>query len=210
MRRASKVDDNQSDIIDALFAHQCSVQSLASVGMGVPDLLVGRDGRLFLLEVKVPGEKLTHHQELWHLHWKGYAHVVHSVDEALAVVMHVPIPPSADDGFEAFWALYPRHVGKAAAQKAWRKLSPSKSLRQTISTDVEARTHMADWIKDNGQYIPHAATYLNGRRWEDEKAVEIYGRRPSGPCPRCGNPAGSCTIMADCTAYYLERERSLR
>jgi hypothetical protein len=26
----------------------------------------------------------------------------------------------------------------------------------------------ADWTKNNGQYIPLPATYLNGRRWEDE------------------------------------------
>jgi hypothetical protein len=24
------------------------------------------------------------------------------------------------------------------------------------------------WQKDNGEYIPHASTWLNGRRWEDE------------------------------------------
>ena len=25
-----------------------------------------------------------------------------------------------------------------------------------------------DWTKDGGQFIPHAATWLNGKRWEDE------------------------------------------
>ena len=25
-----------------------------------------------------------------------------------------------------------------------------------------------DWLKDNGQFIPHAATWLNGKRWNDE------------------------------------------
>jgi len=30
------------------------------------------------------------------------------------------------------------------------------------------------WTKDNGQYIPHAATWLNGRRWEDE----LKGQEP--------------------------------
>ncbi|RNF93802.1 hypothetical protein EFK07_03350 [Pseudomonas putida] len=28
-----------------------------------------------------------------------------------------------------------------------------------------------DWTKDSGQFIPHAATWLNGKRWEDELPV---------------------------------------
>ena len=26
-----------------------------------------------------------------------------------------------------------------------------------------------DWLKENGKYIPFPATYLNGKRWEDER-----------------------------------------
>lgn len=25
-----------------------------------------------------------------------------------------------------------------------------------------------DWQRDDGRYIPHPTTWLNGRRWEDE------------------------------------------
>ena len=56
MRRAAKVDTNHREIVAALERCGCSVQSLAAVGAGVPDLLVGvaaRAGRLTLLmEVK--------------------------------------------------------------------------------------------------------------------------------------------------------------
>jgi len=33
------------------------------------------------------------------------------------------------------------------------------------------------WTKDNGQFIPLAATWLNGRRWEDEQP-ESSAREP--------------------------------
>lgn len=45
MRRAAKVDDNQGEIVAALQRAGCSVQSLAGVGRGFPDLAVGFQGR---------------------------------------------------------------------------------------------------------------------------------------------------------------------
>ena len=91
-RRAAKIDRNQPEIVSALRAAGCRVQSLASCGAGVPDLLVGHGRTLFLLEVKdgslVPSARqLTPEQVLWHQHWKGYPiKVVNSVDEALLAV----------------------------------------------------------------------------------------------------------------------------
>ena len=41
MRQAAKVDDNQAAIVEALRSLGASVESLAAVGKGVPDLLVG-------------------------------------------------------------------------------------------------------------------------------------------------------------------------
>ena len=49
-----KVDANQKAIADALRRAGCSVQLLHTVGAGCPDLLVGRHGETFLLEVKMP------------------------------------------------------------------------------------------------------------------------------------------------------------
>lgn len=33
---------------------------------------------------------------------------------------------------------------------------------------LERQGKSDQWRRDGGQYIPHAATWLNGRRWEDE------------------------------------------
>ena len=91
MRRAARTDDNQTEIVKALRAIGCTVQSLAAVGEGCPDLLVARNGINFLLEVK-DGSKpkssrgLTAKELIWSLQWKGQLALVTSVKEALAAV----------------------------------------------------------------------------------------------------------------------------
>jgi hypothetical protein len=91
--RAAKTDANQTAVVAALRAAGCRVQSLASVGDGVPDLLVGLPNkRLILLEVKdgdkPPSDrKLTPKQVTWHAQWDGWpVYVVESIDHALNVV----------------------------------------------------------------------------------------------------------------------------
>lgn len=91
MRRAPKIDRNQPEIVKALRAVGASVQILAAVGEGCPDLAVGFQSRNYLLEVK-DGElppsrrRLTDDQSDWHARWRGHAVVVRSVEEALMAI----------------------------------------------------------------------------------------------------------------------------
>lgn len=73
--------------------------------------------------------------------------------------------------FARFWALYPRKVSKDAARKAWDKLDLSVELFEAMIQALGAQSLSVDWTKDNGQFIPHASTWLNGKRWEDEVPV---------------------------------------
>jgi hypothetical protein len=89
MRRAAKIDANQTPVVLALQAAGATVQSLAAVGQGVPDLLVGFQGKTLLMEVK-DGQKppsarrLTEDQLKWHGAWRGGPlAVVDGVDAAL-------------------------------------------------------------------------------------------------------------------------------
>ena len=50
--RAAKIDANHEQVVTALRAAGATVQSLAGVGKGVPDLLVGYQGQTLLMEVK--------------------------------------------------------------------------------------------------------------------------------------------------------------
>ena len=91
MRRAALIDENQPDIVLALLEAGCSVQTLAAVGVGCPDLLVGRRGKNYLLEVKNPEKpkadrQLTKDQKTWHKCWHGGVDVVHDVLEAFEAV----------------------------------------------------------------------------------------------------------------------------
>lgn len=89
-------------------------------------------------------------------------------------------PPgaSADEGFARFWAAYPRKIGKADALKAWGKVKPDKALQDRILQAVEQAAASRDWLRDDGKFVPHPTTWLNGRRWEDEYAPAESGRLP--------------------------------
>ena len=91
MRRAARIDANQTQIVSALRSVGASVELLSAVGKGCPDLLVGYRGMNLLMEVKdgkkPPSErKLTSDQIVWHREWKGVVTVVNSVDEALFAI----------------------------------------------------------------------------------------------------------------------------
>ncbi len=91
MRRASKVDANQSRIVGIFRAMGCGVQSLAAVGGGVPDLLVGIKGRTVLVEVKdgtkpPSARKLTPDQVRWHGSWPDDVAVIESDEQAIDFV----------------------------------------------------------------------------------------------------------------------------
>jgi len=81
--KAARTDSNQRAIMAVLRASGCSVQSLHRVGGGVPDLLVARAGVNYLIEVKVPKEKLNTVQRVWHAKWRGEVMVWHSVEDAI-------------------------------------------------------------------------------------------------------------------------------
>ena len=89
MRRRARVDNNHAEIVAALREIGCSVQSLASVGAGCPDLLVGYRGRNVLLEVKAPKGSATSDQLTWGMGWKGQAGIVRTAEEAQRVVTGV-------------------------------------------------------------------------------------------------------------------------
>ena len=87
MRRAARTDANQEAIVKALRSVGASVQSLAALGAGTPDLVVGLRGVNYLLEVKIDEKaKLTPAQVEWHARWKGKAARVWTVDMALRAV----------------------------------------------------------------------------------------------------------------------------
>lgn len=72
--------------------------------------------------------------------------------------------------FEAFWKEYPRKVAKRGALKAWQKLN---FIEQTQALEAITQ-HKAYWLakETEADFIPHASTWLNQGRWEDEIVIE--------------------------------------
>ena len=92
MRRRARTDANQQAVIDALRQAKATVQSLAEIGNGCPDLLVGYNGRTYLMEVKdgskpLSGVKLTANQIEWHQQWTGGTlSIVYGPEGALKII----------------------------------------------------------------------------------------------------------------------------
>ncbi len=86
MKPRGKIDANQREIVQALRAIGASVVSLAPMGGGVPDLLVGYRGANWLLEIKGDRGKLTSAQMEFHAAWRGFVRVVYCKNCAIDVV----------------------------------------------------------------------------------------------------------------------------
>lgn len=68
--------------------------------------------------------------------------------------------------FEEFYKAYPKKVARKDAEKAWSRLTPAEQEQA-----MEALPNHVRYWSANGtpkEYMPHAATWLNGARYEDE------------------------------------------
>lgn len=70
--------------------------------------------------------------------------------------------------FADFWEAYPRRTGRADAEVAFVKNGAFDLIEHVISA-IEAHKKTEQWQR--GIY-PHPATWLNGRRWEDDLTHE--------------------------------------
>lgn len=76
------------------------------------------------------------------------------------------------EGFADFWAAYPRKVARLEAEKAWRQVNIPPLMLPRVLDALAAQTASELW--SDVRYIPHAATWLRGRRWEDELEAPAY------------------------------------
>lgn len=84
-------------------------------------------------------------------------------------------PANVDNAFSHFWSAYPKKIGKQAARKAFDKAIKATDI-STILKAIELQRQSPQWSKDNGQYIPNPATWLNQGRWDDETEVKTFGQ----------------------------------
>jgi len=74
------------------------------------------------------------------------------------------------DGFAEFWSMYPKKVGKGAARKAYAT-AIKKHPPDEILTDLK---RLLPTLTAKADFIPHASTWLNGERWDDERQEQTH------------------------------------
>lgn len=92
--------------------------------------------------------------------------------------------------FDDFWREYTRKVAKLDAERAWSKILVDE--RPAVMAGLAAAKRSEQWRRDGGKYVPYPATWLNGRRWEDdpelpadEPASAYAGTKEWLTCTRC-------------------------
>ena len=84
-------------------------------------------------------------------------------------------PKKTDEGFEEFWAAYPRcerKGEKAACKKKWTD-SYYFSQKNIILKHVQWMATTAQWLRDNGAWIPAPKVYLNQQRWDGAEIPDV-------------------------------------
>ena len=89
--------------------------------------------------------------------------IIDMTSESTDVTLVEIIP---DDDFTHFWAIYPRHTQKGNAVKRWANMPRKDRFAALEALPI----HIERWRMTNTeeQFIPHPATWLYQRRWEDE------------------------------------------
>jgi hypothetical protein len=87
--------------------------------------------------------------------------------QELELMLTETVSEPVESDFDRFWAQYPRKVGKQKAQKAWGRLTK----KEKIAIFGVLGAHVSQWRGVRPEFVPHATSWLNGRRWEDELDV---------------------------------------
>ncbi len=94
-----------------------------------------------------------------------------------------PLPPTGKasswwtEQFPVFWAAYPRREARARALAAWKRLGGDAALLAALLDGVERWRHTDQWQRG---IVPHPASWLNARRWEDELHATTTTKQPRG------------------------------
>jgi len=95
--------------------------------------------------------------------------------------------------FEEFWKVYPHKRAKGAARKAYAKARKATD-HATLVAAVSAQISWGVWA--DPEYSPHAATWLNAERWNDERGQPRNGSGQAGK-PSAGGHRQKPASMVD-------------
>lgn len=79
-----------------------------------------------------------------------------------------------EEAFVKFWIEYPRKENRIRAEYYWKGLfhetprTKRLELYQEIMKGLRTQKASPKWMEENGRFIPHPSSWINGRRWRDE------------------------------------------
>lgn len=93
-----------------------------------------------------------------------------TTSESASVHPSRPVPsPNKNTGysddFEAWWSVYPKHVGKGAAAKSHAKAVGQIAAHELLEI---TRVYAKSMQGCDAKFIPNPTTWLNQNRWEDD------------------------------------------
>ena len=98
--------------------------------------------------------------------------------------------------FDRFWAAYPKKSAKPVAMRAFASARVTDDMLTLILADLGTRRVSREWLKDGGQFIPMASTYLNQRRWLDEGLDPAIADAPPVSSKRAASDAAIAGFLA--------------
>lgn len=82
--------------------------------------------------------------------------------------------------FIAFYEAYPRKEARSSAAKAWNAAKDLPAIGILLAC-LRRHSDGEQWTKEGGRYIPLAANWINGRRWEDQIAPKFEPAKDTRP-----------------------------
>ena len=120
------------------------------------------------------------------------------------MITHLKLAASGDEQnpdiptvtFEMFYSAYPKKRAREDALKAWGQGHIQPDDLKKLLPAIAAQKKTEDWRKDKGKYIPLPASWIRGKRWNDELECDLTMGVCSWNCN--GNRDGEtrCTLPA--------------
>ena len=101
---------------------------------------------------------------------KRYAQIAQSASDCDTQNSGVILENAFDreHAFNEFWKAYPKKRDKKKSHIKFLSVCKNEQVYKSIMDGLGKQVASADWLKNNGQYIPYPTTWLNGERWNDE------------------------------------------
>lgn len=102
----------------------------------------------------------------------SFQRIVAISEAAFGIKVKPKLP--ASEAFSSFWGEYPNKASKDRAARAW-VTSGAEQFAEEIMAALSQSKDSRQWLVENGRFIPHAATWLNNRRWLEVEVTADLG-----------------------------------